>query len=54
MKFKFTFWKLVFAIIMVLGGYATVIRFTQGLGASTNMNDQYPWVSGSALTCSAA
>ncbi len=43
MKFKFTFWKLVFAVIMVLGGYATVIRFTQGLGASTNMNDQYPW-----------
>ncbi len=43
MKFRFTFWKLVFAIIMVLGGYATVIRFTQGLGASTNMSDQYPW-----------
>ena len=43
MKFKFTFWKLVFAIIMVLGGYATVVRFTQGLGASTNMSDQYPW-----------
>jgi Ni/Fe-hydrogenase subunit HybB-like protein len=43
MKFRFTFWKLVFAVIMVLGGYATVIRFTQGLGASTNMSDQYPW-----------
>ena len=43
MKFRFTFWKLVFAIIMVLAGYATVIRFTQGLGASTNMSDQYPW-----------
>ncbi len=43
MKFKFTFWKLVFAVIMVLGGYATVVRFTQGLGASTNMSDQYPW-----------
>ena len=43
MKFRFTFWKLVFAIIMVLGGYATVIRFTQGLGAATNMSDQYPW-----------
>jgi Ni/Fe-hydrogenase subunit HybB-like protein len=43
MRFRFTFWKLVFAVIMVLGGYATVIRFTQGLGASTNMSDQYPW-----------
>ena len=32
MKFKFTFWKLVFAIIMVLGGYATVDPFHPGLG----------------------
>lgn len=43
MKFKFTFWKLVFAVIMVLGMYATVVRFAEGLGASTNLNDQFPW-----------
>jgi Ni/Fe-hydrogenase subunit HybB-like protein len=43
MKFKFTFWKLVFAVIMVLGLYATAIRFGEGLGASTNLNDQFPW-----------
>jgi Ni/Fe-hydrogenase subunit HybB-like protein len=43
MKFKFTFWKLVFAVIMVLGIYATAIRFAEGLGASTNLNDQFPW-----------
>ena len=43
MKFKFTFWKLVFAVIMVLGIYATGIRFARGLGAATNLSDQFPW-----------
>ena len=43
MKFKFTFWKLVFAVIMVAGIYATAVRFAQGLGASTNLSDQFPW-----------
>jgi len=43
MKFKFTFWKLVFAIIMVLGGYATILRFVKGIGAVSNLSDQYPW-----------
>jgi Ni/Fe-hydrogenase subunit HybB-like protein len=43
MKFKFTFWKFVFAVIMVLGIYATGVRFVQGLGASTNLSDQFPW-----------
>ncbi|HET6180086.1 MAG TPA: Ni/Fe-hydrogenase cytochrome b subunit [Candidatus Sulfotelmatobacter sp.] len=41
--FKFTFWKLVFFFLMAAGLYATFIRFTQGLGASTNLNDQFPW-----------
>src|SRR5512146_1635544 len=43
MKFKFTFWKLIFAVIMVLGIYATAIRFARGLGAATNLSDQFPW-----------
>ncbi len=43
MKFKFTFWKLVFAVIMVLGIYATAVRFAMGLGASTNLSDRFPW-----------
>ena len=43
MKIKFTFWKVVFLALMVAGFYATVIRFTRGLGASTNLNDQFPW-----------
>jgi Ni/Fe-hydrogenase subunit HybB-like protein len=41
--FRFTFWKLIFFFLMAGGLYATFIRFTQGLGASTNLNDQFPW-----------
>jgi Ni/Fe-hydrogenase subunit HybB-like protein len=40
---RFTFWKLIFLFLMAAGLYATVIRFTQGLGASTNLSDQFPW-----------
>jgi Ni/Fe-hydrogenase subunit HybB-like protein len=43
MKIKFTFWKLVFLALLAGGFYATVVRFTQGLGQSTNLNDQFPW-----------
>jgi Ni/Fe-hydrogenase subunit HybB-like protein len=41
--FKFTFWQAVFLFLMAAGLYATVIRFTQGLGASTHLTDQFPW-----------
>jgi Ni/Fe-hydrogenase subunit HybB-like protein len=42
-KIGFTFWKAVFAVIMVAGIYCTYIRFFRGLGASTNLSDQFPW-----------
>lgn len=42
-KFKLTFWKLVFFFLMAAGLYATFIRFTQGLGASTHLSDNFPW-----------
>ena len=42
-NFKLTFWKFIFLFLMAAGLYATVIRFTQGLGASTNLSDQFPW-----------
>jgi Ni/Fe-hydrogenase subunit HybB-like protein len=41
--FRFTFWKLVLLFLLVAGLYATFIRFTQGLGASTHLSDQFPW-----------
>jgi len=43
MRIKFTFWKVVFLILMAAGLYATVIRFTQGLGRATHLSDQFPW-----------
>lgn len=43
MKIKITFWKFVFLAIMAVGAYGTYVRFFHGLGASTNLNDQFPW-----------
>ncbi len=40
---KLTFWKVVLVILLALGLYATVLRFWGGLGASTNLSDQFPW-----------
>jgi Ni/Fe-hydrogenase subunit HybB-like protein len=43
MKFKLTFWKVVLIVLLAAGAYATFVRFFYGLGASTNLNDQFPW-----------
>src|SRR5581483_8601820 len=43
MKLKLTFWKVVLLALLAAGLYATVVRFTRGLGPSTNLNDQFPW-----------
>ena len=43
MKFKLTFWKSVFLIIMCAGLYSTFVRFYYGLGAVSNMSDRFPW-----------
>ena len=40
---KITFWKLVFAALLVLGVYVTYLRAFYGLGAVTNLSDQFPW-----------
>lgn len=43
MKIRWSFWKFVFVLLMVAGLYSTIVRFTQGLGRSTNLSDQFPW-----------
>jgi Ni/Fe-hydrogenase subunit HybB-like protein len=43
MKIKLTFWKSVFVVIMGLGLYSTYVRYLHGLGAVSNMTDQFPW-----------
>ena len=40
---KITFWKSVGVIITIIGTYSLFIRFTKGLGASTNLSDFVPW-----------
>jgi len=42
-RFKFTFWKAVLAIVLLAGAIATVLRFTEGLGATTHLSDAFPW-----------
>lgn len=43
MKPRLTFWKAVFLALMAAGFYATLLRFSRGLGASTHLSDQFPW-----------
>ncbi len=43
MKIKLTFWKVIFIVIMGLGLYSTFVRYFRGLGAVSNMTDQFPW-----------
>jgi len=40
---KITFWRVVLLLILAAGFYATVLRFTKGLGATTNLSAQFPW-----------
>lgn len=40
---KITFWRVLFVIILAFGGYSTYLRFFKGLGASTNLSDNFAW-----------
>lgn len=40
---KPTFWKVVSVIIVTVGLFSTYLRFTKGLGATTNLHDSVPW-----------
>lgn len=42
-KPRFSFWKVILAGVLAAGTYALVVRFFRGLGASTNLNDAFPW-----------
>jgi Ni/Fe-hydrogenase subunit HybB-like protein len=37
------FWQGAFGVLVLIFGLVTILRFTQGLGAVTNLNDQFPW-----------
>lgn len=40
---RLTLWQGVLLAVLAAGLYATVLRFTQGLGAVTNLSDDFPW-----------
>ena len=40
---KITFWRIVLVAILAAGLYATILRFTKGLSATTNLSAQFPW-----------
>lgn len=40
---RLTFWKVLFVLILLSGAYSTYVRFFKGLGASTNLSDEFPW-----------
>ena len=42
-RYRLTFWRGLFLLLMALGLTSAVLRFTQGLGAVTNLSDRYPW-----------
>jgi Ni/Fe-hydrogenase subunit HybB-like protein len=37
------FWRVIFVVLMAAGAWSTFVRFYYGLGASTNLSDQFPW-----------
>ena len=37
------FWTVIFVLLFVALLYVTFMRFTRGLGAVTNLSDQFPW-----------
>lgn len=39
----FGFWKVVAVVLLTAGLYSTYVRYFKGLGASTNLSDQFPW-----------
>ncbi len=36
-------WTAIFILLMAAGAYAVILRFAFGLGAATNLSDQFPW-----------
>ena len=40
---EWSFWRLVFLFLAATGTVAAILRLTRGLGATTNLSDQFPW-----------
>lgn len=42
-QINMTFWKAIAALLIGAAAVSTVVRFGWGLGASTNLSDEFPW-----------
>ncbi len=42
-RYRLGFWKGMFFMLLAVGLVLTVVRFSQGLGAVTNLSDAFPW-----------
>jgi len=42
-KSRVGFWTVILWIVLLAGGYSLIFRFARGLGASTNLSDEFPW-----------
>lgn len=40
---RFTFWKGVLALALLMGTYSLYVRMFHGLGAATDLSDKFPW-----------
>ncbi|HUL17438.1 MAG TPA: Ni/Fe-hydrogenase cytochrome b subunit [Terriglobales bacterium] len=40
---QLTFWRVIFYAVVAAGIVATYLRYTRGLGGSTNLSDRFPW-----------
>jgi Ni/Fe-hydrogenase subunit HybB-like protein len=41
--FRIGFWESLFGVVLLLFAVVTLLRFTRGLGAVTNLSDRFPW-----------
>ena len=41
--YRLSFWRGIFFLLIAIGLVITWVRFTQGIGAITNLSDRYPW-----------
>ena len=42
-KYRLGFWRGMFYLLLAIGLVITWVRFTQGIGAVTNLSDKFPW-----------
>jgi Ni/Fe-hydrogenase subunit HybB-like protein len=40
---KLTFWRVAAGVILLAGAYSTIVRYFGGLGAATNLTNEFPW-----------